>query len=145
MDVASGMALAAAGLAMLLGHRPAWRVQVPLVLAFWAWTFITILASPGRSAEALEQGVEFAKNTGTAFLLVVLNVTSVRRLKIVAAALSLLGALVVGQAAWDYHYAVGPSPFIVGSWTSSTWREYAAWVSRTTRTTWPAHWWQFCR
>ena len=98
VEAVSGLALATAALAVVGGRGPTFRaVQIPLVLAFWAWTLLSVLASPYRSAAALDDVLGFAKGSGTAFLLLILNVDTTRRLRIVATTISVLGLFVVSH------------------------------------------------
>jgi hypothetical protein len=114
MEVASGLALAAAALALLAGRGPSFRaVQIPLVLALLAWAVLSVLASPGGLPTGLEGVLAFAKAGGTAFLLLVLNVDSMRRLRIVAATLCLGSLFAVGQGVLAYHWGIGASRFLL--------------------------------
>jgi hypothetical protein len=114
MDVASGLALGAAALNIMVGRGPSFRgAQTPLLLALLVWALLSVVASPGRSAAALEDVLGLAKSSGTAFLLVILNVVTPRRLRAVAVALTVVAVLVVGQAIAAYHLGIGATQFLV--------------------------------
>lgn len=116
MEIGSGLALGTAGFSVLAGRGPTFRaVQIPLMFAFWAWTLLSVMASPERSATALDQVLGFAKGSGAAFLLMILNVDTTRRLRIVAALLAVLALFVVGQGILAYHLDVGGAQFLVWS------------------------------
>jgi hypothetical protein len=100
MDVASALALGTATLAVIGGRAPAFRsAQVPLVLLLWCWTLLTVIASPQRSMAALDPALGFGKSSCVAFLLAALNVSSLRRFRLVVVTLSLVGLIVAVQAA----------------------------------------------
>jgi O-antigen ligase/polysaccharide polymerase Wzy-like membrane protein len=120
MEIASLSALGAAVLALLAGRGPSFRApQIPLVVVFLVWSLVSVVASPNRSAAALDGVLDFAKSSVTAFFLLVLNIDTIRRLRIVAATLSVLGVLVVGQGVLAYHFGVDSRQFIVYSPGSS--------------------------
>src|SRR4029453_5282882 len=84
-EVASILALVGAALAVLMGSRPALRaVQLPLIVALVIWMAFTVGLSPLRSVEGFEKVLGFVKGPVTAFMLVLLNVTTVRRVRAVA-------------------------------------------------------------
>jgi hypothetical protein len=113
MDVVSIAALLAAGLAVLMGRGPDLRlVQIPLVLGFASWALVSVVLNPLRSDTALTSVTSFMKASATAFFLVLLNVDTLQRLRVVAGVLTALALFVVGQGAWAYHSGM-PSPFVI--------------------------------
>jgi hypothetical protein len=100
MEIASALALAGAGLAVLMGSSPTFRApQLVLVAGLWLWALVGVLASPERSTAAIQDVIGFGKSSCTAFLLVVLNVLSVRRLRVAAAVLTASSVFIGLQAA----------------------------------------------
>jgi O-antigen ligase len=99
MSIASGLAVGAAVVAVLLGRAPSFRApQIPIVLALSAWFVVSLVANATDADVARYHFLGFVKSSGTAFLLVVLNVLTTRRMRFVAMALSLFAAVVVIQA-----------------------------------------------
>lgn len=114
MDIVSGLALAAAGIAVLGGRGVSLRAaQVPLLFGLWASALLSVLVSPSRSLAALEDVLGFGKSSVTAFLLVVINVSSEKRLRTVAIVLSLLTVIISLQAAFGYQIGVGRAPLFL--------------------------------
>jgi putative inorganic carbon (hco3(-)) transporter len=114
MEIVSGICLVAAAFGLLAGRGPTFRaVQTPLVLALSVWILVSVLASTNRPPNVFDAVLDFAKGSGTAFLLVILNLDSMRRLRIAAATLCVMSLFVVGQGALAYHRGVGASRFLV--------------------------------
>jgi putative inorganic carbon (HCO3(-)) transporter len=116
MEVVSVLALLGAGLGLLTGRGPTFRApQLPLLLAFFGWAAVTIAVNGDDSAIALDRLVDFAKSSGVAFILLVLNVDSVRRVRIVAATFALMALFEAGQGVLAYHWGIGADRFLVGT------------------------------
>ena len=116
MDIVSALALTGAMLALVSGRGPTLRsVQLLLLIALWTWALLSVMLSPARSPETLERVIGFGKSSGVAFLLVALNVVTIKRLRIVAATLSVLGLLVGLQAAVGHHIGWGTTPMGTGT------------------------------
>ena len=116
MDIVSALALSGAMLALVSGRGPTLRsVQLLLLIALWTWALLSVMLSPARSPETLERVIGFGKSSGVAFLLVALNVVTIKRLRIVAATVSVLGLLVGLQAAAGHHIGWGTTPMGTGT------------------------------
>jgi putative inorganic carbon (HCO3(-)) transporter len=103
MEVASILALAGSALAILTGSRPPLRaVQVLLIVVIVIWMAFTVAVSPMSSADTLDRVISFTKSSLTAFLLVILNVTTIRRLRVVAVALTIPAIFLAQRTASDY-------------------------------------------
>jgi hypothetical protein len=101
MDVISTLAVATAGLEVLAGRGPTLRgSRIALVFALWAWLPVTVILSPVRPI-TFDGAIAFGKSSITAFLLTVFNVTSVRRVRVVAAFLTALSVAIVLQATFS--------------------------------------------
>jgi O-antigen ligase len=88
MPIASTVALAGAAIAMLAGGRPRLRAaQLPLIFALLVWIAFSVIVNP-LSDNPFEKVINFTKSSLTAFLLVILNVTTVRRFRMVAVVLT---------------------------------------------------------
>jgi putative inorganic carbon (HCO3(-)) transporter len=115
METLSLLALLGAGLGLLAGRGPSLRApQIPLFLVF-GWAVLSVVASGDTSGAGLARLLSFTKSTGVAFVLVVLNVDSLRRVRIVAATLAMLGLFEAGQGVLAYHWGVGRDRFLVGT------------------------------
>jgi putative inorganic carbon (HCO3(-)) transporter len=116
MEVVSILAILGAGLGLLTGRGPTFRApQIPLLVAFFAWAAVSLLATGSASGTAFERLTDFAKSSGVAFLLVVLNVDSIRRVKIVAATFALMALFEAGQGVLAYHSGIGADRFLIGT------------------------------
>jgi hypothetical protein len=103
VEVASILALVGAGLSFLMGSRPVLRaVQLPLIVALVIWMAFTVGLSPLRSVENLEKVLGFAKGPLTAFMLVLLNVTTVRRVRAIAFFLTIPAIFLSVRTISDY-------------------------------------------
>ena len=102
-EVASILALVGAALAVLMGSRPALRgIQVPLIVALVIWMAFTVGLSPLRSVEGFEKVLGFVKGPVTAFMLVLLNVTTVRRVRAIAFFLTIAALFLAERTISDY-------------------------------------------
>lgn len=102
-EVASILALVGAALAVLMGSRPALRaVQLPLIAALVIWMAFTVGLSPLRSVEGFEKVLGFVKGPVTAFMLVLLNVTTVRRVRAIAFFLTIPAVFLSVKTISDY-------------------------------------------
>jgi O-antigen ligase/polysaccharide polymerase Wzy-like membrane protein len=102
-EVASILALVGAALAVLMGSRPALRViQVPLIFALVIWMALTVGLSPLRSVEGFEKVLGFVKGPLTAFMLVLLNVTTVRKVRAMAFFLTIAAIVLAERTISDY-------------------------------------------
>jgi putative inorganic carbon (HCO3(-)) transporter len=103
IEIASILALLGAALAVLMGSRPPLRsVQVTLIVALVIWMAFTVGLSPLRSIESLEKVLGFAKGPLTAFMLVLLNVTTVRRVRVIAFFLTIAAVVLSERTISDY-------------------------------------------
>jgi hypothetical protein len=99
MDAASVLALCSSGVSLMRGHKGrSGAPQVALTVALVAWSGVTVLVSPLLSMEVFQHVLNFAKSSATAFILVVVNVTTVRRLRLVAGAMTMCGLFLSWQA-----------------------------------------------
>jgi len=90
VPVASVLALTGAAVAVLLGSRPPLRtVQVALVLALTIWMTFSVLVNHAGYEDPFERVLGFGKSSLTAFLLVILNVTNLRRVRAIAFVLAI--------------------------------------------------------
>jgi putative inorganic carbon (HCO3(-)) transporter len=104
IEVGSILALVGGALAVLTGARPPLRaVQVTLIVALVIWITLTVAISPLRSVEAFERVLDFTKGPLTALLLVLLNVTSVRRIRTVAFVLTIPAVFLSVLTISDYN------------------------------------------
>ena len=102
-EVASILAFVGAGLAVLMGSRPALRAtQVALIVALVIWMAFTVGLSPLRSVEGFEKVLGFVKGPVTAFMLVLLNVTTVRRVRAIAFFLTIAAIFLAQKTISDY-------------------------------------------
>ena len=102
-EIASILALAGAAVAVLMGSRPALRaVQVPLIVALVIWMAFTVGVSPLRSVEGFEKVLGFVKGPVTAFMLALLNVTTVRRVRAIAFFLTVAALFLAQRTISDY-------------------------------------------
>jgi O-Antigen ligase len=116
MEAVSILALLGGGLGLLTGRGPSLRApQIPLFLAFFGWAAVTLVINGGGGGTAFDQLVTFAKGSGVAFILVVLNVDSVRRVRIVAATFALMALFEAGQGVLAYHTGFGAERFLIGT------------------------------
>ena len=103
VEVASILALVGAALAVLMGSRPPLRaVQVTLIVALVIWMTLTVGLSPLRSVENFEKVLGFVKGPLTAFLLVLLHVTTVRRVRAIAFFLTIPAVFLSVRTISDY-------------------------------------------
>ena len=103
IEMASILALLGAALAVLMGTRPPLRgVQVTLIVALVIWMAFTVGLSPLRSVEGFEKVLGFAKGPLTAFMLVLLNVTTVRRVRAIAFFLTIAAVVLSERTISDY-------------------------------------------
>src|SRR5262245_41917913 len=103
MEVASALALGAAAFSILTGQRVRLRLpQVTLLFLFTFWLAVTVALSSVRPESPWENVLGFIKSNLTAFLLVLVNVTTVRRMRLVAATLTISGIFLAQQAVSDY-------------------------------------------
>jgi hypothetical protein len=103
IEIASILALVGGALAVLMGSRPPLRVQVALIIALVAWMAVTVGISPLRSVESFERVLDFMKGPLTALLLVLLNVTSVRRIRTIAFFLTIPAVFLSVRTISDYN------------------------------------------
>jgi O-Antigen ligase len=107
IEIASALALAGAAFSILTGHRPRPRaVQVTLVLLLVLWIVVTIFLSPMHSEKSWDKVLGFIKGSLTAFLLVILNVNTVRRVRAVASVLTIAAVFLAVQAVSDYRHGL---------------------------------------
>jgi putative inorganic carbon (HCO3(-)) transporter len=106
-EVVSALALAAAAFSFLTESNPGRfrSVQLSLMLVFVVWGCVTVALSPYRSV-ALDNLFGFAKSSLTGFLLAIVNVTTTRRLRVVAFLLTFVAAWLAFGAISDYHRRV---------------------------------------
>ena len=103
MEIASILALVGAALAILMGSRPPLRAgQVSLLLSIVVWMLFTVVVTPASSSENFDKVLGFVKSATTAFLLVILNVTTVRRVRAVAFVLTIPAVFLAVRTASDY-------------------------------------------
>ena len=103
IEVASIAALVGSALAILQGSRPPLRTaQLPLIFALVLWMAVSVALSPMRSVETFEKVLGFAKSSLTAYLLVILNVTSVRRVRAIALFLTIPAVFLAVRTIDDY-------------------------------------------
>jgi len=103
MEIASILALVGAALAILMGSRPPLRAgQVSLLLSIVVWMLFTVVVTPASSSENFDKVLGFVKSATTAFLLVILNVTTVRRVRAVAFVLTIPAIFLAVRTASDY-------------------------------------------
>jgi len=103
MEIASILALVGAALAILMGSRPPLRAgQVSLLLSIVVWMLFTVVVTPAGSSENFDKVLGFVKSATTAFLLVILNVTTVRRVRAVAFVLTIPAIFLAVRTASDY-------------------------------------------
>jgi hypothetical protein len=105
MQVASTLALAGSALAFLTGSRPPLRaVQVSLIFILVIWMTFSVVVSPYSSSEAFDRVLSFTKGSLTAFLLVILNVTTVRRVRVVAVAMTIPALFLAQRTVGEYQH-----------------------------------------
>jgi putative inorganic carbon (HCO3(-)) transporter len=102
MQIASILALVGGALAILMGSRPPLRAgQVSLIFLIIVWMTWSVLVT-GSGSEAFDKVLGFIKSPLTAFLLVILNVTTVRRVRVVALVLTIPAVFLAIRTASDY-------------------------------------------
>jgi putative inorganic carbon (HCO3(-)) transporter len=96
---------------LMTGQRPTFRAkQIPLMAALMAIVAVSQVLQ-GWFGGALLAVQEFGITT-TVFLLVVFNVTSLRRLRIVGVLLAVLSCAVVAPGVLAYHYGYSPERYL---------------------------------
>jgi putative inorganic carbon (HCO3(-)) transporter len=104
--IAGALALVGAAIAVLTGSRPPLRaVQVSLIFGLLFWIAFTVVVNPW-SDEPFGNVLGFAKSSLTAFLLVILNVTTVRRIRWIAFVLTIPAVFLAVRTISDYRSRV---------------------------------------
>jgi hypothetical protein len=101
MEIASILALVGGALAILMGSRPPLRAgQVALLLMIVVWMAFSVAVT--SNGATFEKVLGFVKSALTAFLLVILNVTTVRRVRVIAFVLTIPAIFLAVRTASDY-------------------------------------------
>jgi hypothetical protein len=113
MQIASVLALAGAVLGTLGGGGPTLRApQLYLVPLLIGWAAFSVLITQ-RWVGGFFNVIQDFRASGLVFLLVVLNVNSVKRFRMTLAVLGALGVLIVGEGLAAYHYGWRSDTFLL--------------------------------
>jgi len=107
------LALLAAFARVLMGGGPSFRApQIPLVIAFLSWAAFSVAAAdrwPGGALLAFQE----LQPKAVLFFMIILNLDSMRRLRVVAALLVVLLVIIVTEGVMAYHYGYGGDKFVL--------------------------------
>lgn len=107
------LAIAGTVISLIIGRRPTFRAnQIYLMLGLMVMVALSLIITERWFGGAL-QAIQHFSVVATIFFLVILNVTTLRRLRIVVVLLVLLSSVLVVQGVLAYHYGYREETFVL--------------------------------